>query len=105
MHKAVSLARSGQAQLRIHDKAGSDLARAAHRACFNAGEAADSTAFIYLSHNQVIGRPLTRTGTGVTLASMVVASTLVVGISASFHLRQNIPVQTVGRSMSMPVRR
>jgi len=30
---------------------------------------------------------------------MVVASTLVVGISASFHLRQNIPVQTVGRSM------
>jgi hypothetical protein len=36
---------------------------------------------------------------------MVVASTLVVGISASFHLRQNIPVQTVGRSMSMPVRR
>ena len=63
------------------------------------------TAFIYLSHNQVIGRPLTRTGTGVTLASMVVASTLVVGISASFHLRQNIPVQTVGRSMSMPVRR
>jgi len=69
------------------------------------GRQRDRTAFIYLSHNQVIGRPLTRTGTGVTLASMVVASTLVVGISASFHLRQNIPVQTVGRSMSMPVRR
>jgi len=42
VHKAVSLARSGQAQLRIHDKAGSDLARAAHRACFNAGQAAGS---------------------------------------------------------------